>query len=158
MSLVKRAQKVAFYEVMENGVATYHRMSKFTDITTEKNPIEYSRQYIDEEFKQTAVVGYSTEISYSFDMHSENPVHLDIAEIHDKEITGTDAVRSIIVVDLSKEVDGGYKARKRSFSVIPNKEGDSTDAYTYSGSFSACGEIIEGVATSSDNFATISFN
>ena len=43
--LVQRADKVAFYGVKGEGDAvTYHRMKGFTDISTSKNPKEYSRK------------------------------------------------------------------------------------------------------------------
>ena len=50
-NLMKRSDKVAFYGIKaaEGDTYTYHRMQGFTDISTSKNPIEYSRQYVDEE-------------------------------------------------------------------------------------------------------------
>ena len=63
-NIVKRNGKVAFYNVG----STYYRMKGFTEFTTNKSPIEYSRQYIDEEFKHNDVVGYDTSVSFSFDL------------------------------------------------------------------------------------------
>lgn len=63
MGIVQRHKKVAFYGVptTSNGTTTivYTRMPKFTQLTTNKNPIEYSRQYVDEPFQESDVVGYS---------------------------------------------------------------------------------------------------
>lgn len=153
-NIVKRNGKVAFYHVGD----TYCRMKGFTEFTTNKSPIEYSRQYIDEEFKHNDVVGYDTSVSFSFDLMNDNEVHLDIASIFDGEKTGEAAVRDIVVVDFTDEKnDGTYGALKRSFTVMPESEGDSTDAYTYSGNLRVSGGLTVGTAQSKDNFDTITF-
>lgn len=153
-NIVKRNGKVAFYNVG----STYYRMKGFTEFTTNKSPIEYSRQYIDEEFKHNDVVGYDTSVSFSFDLMKENEVHLDIAGIFDGEKTGDSAVRDIVVVDFTDEKSPGkYGAFKRSFTVMPESEGDSTDAYTYSGNLRVSGGLTIGTAESSDGFETVTF-
>ncbi len=153
-NIVKRNGKVAFYNVG----STYYRMKGFTEFTTNKSPIEYSRQYIDEEFKHNDVVGYDTSVSFSFDLMKENEVHLDIAGIFDGEKTGDSAVRDIVVVDFTDEKSSGkYGAFKRSFTVMPESEGDSTDAYTYSGNLRVSGGLTVGTAESSDGFETVTF-
>ncbi len=156
--IVKRSDKVAFFGVVNDGNVTYHRMKGFTDISVSRNPKEYSRQYVDEEFERTDVVGYATTMSYGFDQHVGDAVHDDIVSIHDGELIGTDAVRSIIIVDFTKEATGGkYVARKREFSVIPDGEGNSMDAYTYSGTLKTAGDTVVGMATSSDSWETCTF-
>lgn len=154
MGIMKRSSKVAFYGVTgENGVV-YHRMSGFTEFATSKNPIEYSRQYVDEEMEVTDIVGYSPSISYSFDLFDDNPVHTDIADISDRELVGSGAVRRIIVVD----VESAEKtAVMREFAVIPDSEGDNIDVYTYSGSFKVKGSKVFGTATSEDEWQTCTF-
>ena len=99
--VVKRSDKVAFYGVTNGETVVYHRMKGFTDISISRNPKEYSRQYVDEEFERTDVVGYATSMSYGFDQHIGDAVHEDIAAVHDSELLGTDAVRSIIIVDFT---------------------------------------------------------
>jgi len=156
MAKLKRCDKVAFYGVKNSGGEyTFHRMKNFTELTTSKNPQEYSRQYVDEEITQTDVVGYSPSISYSFDMYSQSEVHKDIAEITDHEYVGDDAVRPIIVVDVTKTSDN---AVKREYSIIPDSEGDTMEAYTYSGVFKAKGEKSFGTAQSNDNWLTCTFS
>ena len=152
--IVKRNDKVAFYGIEENGVLTYHRMTNFTELATSKNPKEYSRQYVDKEYEEADVVGYSPSVSYSFDQHTESAVHTDMVKIHDEELTGADAVRSLLIVDMTSETDGGFKAFARDFAVIPDSEGDSMEAYTYSGTFKAKGEKKAVVATSADGWKT----
>ncbi len=158
--LVKRHQKVAYYGVpgASGGAATYHKMTKFTALSTAKNSKEYSRQYVEEAFESTDVTGYSPSMSYAFDQYKNNPVHDDIISITDNELTGDDAVREIILVDLtSAETGGKYAARKRSFPVIPDSEGDGTDAYTYSGTFKTRGESINGTVAISESDGTATF-
>ena len=76
-AVVKRCKKLAFYGVPngDEGTYTFYRMKGFDDITTNKNPREYSRQYVDEEFEQTDVVGYNPSISFGFDRFSGDSVH-----------------------------------------------------------------------------------
>lgn len=160
-TLVKRSDKVAYYGVKEtDGKETFTRMQGFTSFGQSKNPKEYSRQYVDEAFEQTDVTGYSTSIGFGFDQYKGNPVHDDLAQMCDNEVIGTDAVRNIVLVDFSKPVDGAsrtYNARKRSFSVIYDTDGDSTDAYTYSGNFKTKGASIAGTAVVSEDELTIEF-
>lgn len=157
--LVKRSDKIAFMNTGTEEAPVYTRMTKFTEISTSKNPTEYSRTYVDEEGETTDVTGYSEEKSYAFDQYTENPVHAKIAEITDDELTGNDAIIEILVVDKSKPNanSNGFEARKRKYSVVPDSDGDSTDAYTYSGSLRANGtfEKIEATISADGKIATI---
>lgn len=153
--ILKRSDKLAFYGVpSEGGEYTYHRMKGFTSLSTSKNPKEYSRQYVDEDSERTDVVGYSPSLSFNFDRAKDNAVHDDIIGIYDGEKLGADAVRPIVIVDIT-ETEGN--AVCRTFSIIPDSEGDGTDAYTYSGTFRAAGEKQLGTATSEDGWKTITF-
>ncbi len=85
-------------------------------------------------------------------------MHEDIAKIADGELLGTQAVRTIVLVDFTKPTgDGGYAATKRSFTIIPDSEGDSTDAYTYSGTMKAADSPQAGTVTSDDEFKSCTF-
>ena len=126
-------------------------------MNTEKNPVEYARRYIDESFEQTDVVAFSPSIAFSFDRHMGNPVHDDIVALSDTEALGADAVRSIVLVDLSTEEDGACRAVCRSFSVVVDAEGDSKEAYTLSGTFRTKGEKVFGTATVSEDSETLEF-
>ena len=145
--LVKRSRKVAFMNVSTTAIANFLRMTKFTEISKSKNPTEYSRTYVDEDGEVTDVTGYSEEISYNFDLHIGNLVHEKIVDITDNEKTGADALVQILQVDFTKPVGKGYEARLRTYSVVPDAEGDSTDAYTYSGAFRKNSNMTIGVAT-----------
>ena len=154
-TVVKRSEKLAFYGVKgDSGTITYHRMAGFTDISTSKNPKEYSRQYVDEDAERTDVVGYAPSIAYGFDYFKGNVVHEDLIKISDDELMGQEATRSILIVDVGAT---GPNAMKRDFAVIPDSEGDSTDAYTYSGNLKAKGAKVKGTAASTDGWQTCTF-
>lgn len=152
-TLVKRSDKVAYLGCMGangEGPEKFNRMCGFTTLSQSKNPSEYSRRYVDEDFEETDVTGYTPSYAFGFDQYKGDPVHEEIVEILDNEKLGTKAVRNIVIIDFSKpasEPDSGYEAVKRSYSIIGDTEGDSTDAYTYSGNLRVKGERIKGTAT-----------
>lgn len=150
--LVKRSGKVAFMDVSTTQIPIFLRMRKFTEISKSKNPTEYSRTYVDEDGEVTDVTGYSEEISYAFDLYSGNLVHEKIVKITDDELTGDEALVKILIVDFSKPVGSGYEARLRTYTTVPDTEGDATEAYTYSGTFRKNSKMSKGIATlNSDN-------
>ena len=136
---------------------TYDRMTGFTEAGKSMNASTYDRRYVDEKTERSDVIAYATEIGYAFDRMTDNEVHTAIAEIHDKEIVG--ATKEIVTVNFNEKgkSENSFKARKRVYSVVPDADGDSTDAYTYSGAFKANGDIVEGEATSTDNWETCTF-
>ena len=97
--LVTRSGKVAFMKVAEE----YIRMQYFTNMAKSANPKEYSRSYVDVDGEVSDVTGYSPSIAYSFDYYKGNKVHEEIIKITDSELTGTDAVREIIIVDMTSK-------------------------------------------------------
>ena len=155
--LVKRNGKVAFMDVSTTSIANFLRMTKFTEISKSKNATEYSRTYVDEDGEVTDVTGYSEEISYAFDLYKNNLVHQKIVDITDNEKTGNDALVKILTVDFSKTRANGYEARLRTYSVVPDAEGDSTDAYTYSGAFRKNSGFTIGTAVVSADGKTATF-
>ncbi len=156
--LMKRSDKVAFMSVGDG--ANFVRMKNFTDLSTSKNPKEYTRQYVDEDTERNSVVGYTPEIAYAFDADTKDAVHLHLRGIADNELIGDAACVDILIVDLTSEDEsapGNYKAVKRNFSAVADSEGDSTDAYTYSGTFKANGQKVTGTATTTDEWQTCTF-
>ncbi len=154
---VKRCDKVAYYGVPTDKGTIFKRMTGFTDITVTKNPKEYKRQYIDQEFEQSDIVGFAPVISFAFDQFSGNDVHDDIMKIANNELVGDDAVREIVMVDFSSDKDNP-SAIKREFSVVVENEGSGMDGYIVKGSFKVKGEKVFGSAASADSFATITFS
>lgn len=155
--MYNRSDKVAFMSVSGGESTKYVRMTGFTDLSTSKNAKEYNRQYVDEKSERSDVVGYAPSMSFKFDREEDNAVHDMLVDIADNEKIGTEAHVSIVVVDMMSDTEGSFEAVCRDFSVIPGSEGDGTDAYTYSGTFKACGEKIKGTATSADGWKTCTF-
>lgn len=153
--MVERSHVVAFMGVKDSGGETvYARMKGFTELTTNKNAKEYNRQYVDEAFERTTVVGFNSSISYAFDDYKGNVVLAALKNIADMEISGGDATVEIVVVDMnsiSLSSGSNYTADaiRRQFSVVPSTSGDTTDCMTYSGDFKACGEIERVTVTGS---------
>lgn len=157
--LVKRADRLAFMNVAETSAPEeYRRLMGFTTLSESKNPIEYSRQYVDEPSETTDTVGYSAEKEYEFDMYAGNPCLEKIANITDNEVTGTDAHIPVVSVDLyTEDEQGRCLARKRTYAVVPDGVGDGTDALIYTGSLKAVSGIEMGYATSDDGWVTITY-
>lgn len=157
--LVKRSDKVSFLGCINDGTETFNRMRGFTTLSGSKNPSEYSRRYVDEEFETTDVTGYSPSIDFGFDQYIGDLVHEEMVEILDGEKLGTEARRNIVTVDFSQPIgeEGSYKAVKREYAIIGDAEGDSMDAYTYGGTFKATSKTIVGTATVDDTGAVATF-
>ena len=156
--LVKRSDKVSFLGCKKDGSEKFNRMRGFTTLSGSKNPTEYSRRYVDEEFETTDVTGYSPSLDFGFDQYIGDAVHEEMVEILDNEKLGTEARRNIVTVDFSQEAgEGSYKAVKREYAIIGDAEGDSMDAYTYSGTFRATGKRVVGTATVDEAGAVATF-
>ena len=67
---------------------------KFTQLSQSKNPIEYSRQYVDEPFQETDITGYSPSIAYAFDYHRNCEVQKDIVAITEGEFIGDEMAKT----------------------------------------------------------------
>lgn len=156
--MVQRYQRLAFMNTGTTDSPVFTRMTKFTSMTNNKNPKEYARQYVDRASEDTDVVGYSPAIDYSFDRHTNTAVHDRIAKIHDGELTGSDTLVEILVVDLfTADEAGKCEARKRTYAVIPSADGDGTDALVYTGSFKCKSEIVSGTAVLDETEQTATF-
>lgn len=151
-----RADRVNFMGLTADAT-TFNRMTGFTESGNTLNTNVYERRYVDEKSSRKTVTGYAKEIGYTFDRFTNNDVQNTIAEVHDLE--KTDVILPIITVDFNQPgtASGTYKAIKRMYSIIPDADGDGTDAYQYSGTFGANGEIIEGIATVAADGQTCSF-
>ena len=151
LTIYNRADIVNFMNTGTAQAPVYTRMQGFTDGGKSLNSSTYDRRYIDEKTERSTVTGYSTEIAYSFDRVIGNTIHEKIAEVHDKELVG-ETVQILTVNTITNE------ARLRNYSIIPDSDGDSTDAYTYSGNFHADGDITEGTATVASDGMTATFS
>lgn len=148
--IYNRSDIVNFMNTGTSEAPVYTRMQGFTSGGKELNSKTYSRQYIDEDFERESTTGYSPSIPYNLDRIKGNDVHEKIVAVHEDEIKG--AIVEILTVDtVSKE------ARLRNYNVNPETQGDSTDAYTYSGTFKSCSKMKKGTATVSDDGLTATF-
>ena len=155
-TLVTRNRKVAFYKVGDKFI----RMTGFTAMSKSANPKEYARQYVDETGEITDVTGYSPSIEYTFDQYTNNEVHKDIVEITEDEKTGSDAVREIVIVDMTSPVgenNNEFEARKRLFAIIPGTDGDNADTYSYTGTLKSKSSSIKGIATLDADGTSVTF-
>ena len=144
--------RASFKSYMNTGTSTSPTWSLigegFTSLKEAKNPTEYSRKYVHEKTERTDVVGYATQIDYTTDTYTENPVINKIADVTDNERTGTDA--QVEILNVNEFQDSGssgthaYAAFKRTYAIIPDAKGDGTDTLVYSGSFKAVGDINNG--------------
>ena len=164
--IVRRDLKVAFWGIPseEDSAPTFQRMKYFTEMSGSKNPTEYSRRYVDEKTERTDVTGYSESWAFAFDEYTDDDVLTDIVGIIDNNKLGTEAHRDVVFVNFSSLSGSAYKACKQTFALIGDAEGDSTDAYTYSGNLRAVGDKVWGTATiatptsgTPDNAETITF-
>lgn len=148
--IYNRSDIVNFMNTGTSEAPVYTRMQGFTSGGKELNSKTYSRQYIDEDFERESTTGYSPSIPYNLDRIKGNDVHEKIVAVHEDEIKG--AIVEILTVDtVSKE------ARLRNYNVNPETQGDSTDAYTYSGTFKSCSKMKKGTATVSADGLTATF-
>ena len=156
---LKRSDMLAFLGVEKEGKTTYMRMTKFSQMAKSKNAKEYTHQYVDMDHEETDVVGYAESVAFGFDKHTDNEVHASLAEIFDKEMLGDAAVKSIVVVDLTSSTGNAanYKARERKYTVVPGDEGGNLDRYDYNGTFKVKSGIVEGTATTTDEWQTCTF-
>ena len=140
-----------------SSTITYTRMQGFTAFSVSKNPSEYSRQYVDEAQEQTDVTGYSPSIAFGYDRYIGNEVHDFLSELIDNEVVGTAAVVQILIVDTTKDNLTEDNAVLRPYALIADTEGDSMDAYTYSGNLRVKGTPTWGRAEVAPDGLTATF-
>ncbi len=156
-SMMKSSNMLMYYG-LENGKKTsYVKMSNFTKLVTEKNPMEQGRFFRQFNFAQK--VRYMPYICYSFERYLTNPVHNDISRICDEEIAGRLSVRKIITVDFTRPLnkDDAYVAYIRDFAVVGGRQGENMEWYEYSGTLRATGKAVKGAAYSNDGWQTCGF-
>ncbi len=117
----------------------------FTDFTENKNPKEYSRQYIHESSERTDLVGFAPSVTYAFDVYDADAVQGALMEIMLSEATGDAAAVDVVTAFLHKTVGGTkVEAVKRTYTVCPAKLGAGTDALICSGTLKARGDAVRG--------------
>lgn len=155
--LVQRSDIASYMKVGTDE--TFREMDYFEEINKSKEVEEYDRKYVNEKGKRVDAIGMSEAIEFSFDRYTNNEVQTRIVEIFDKELLGDDANVTLCTVNFTEEglTTDSYKARVREYTVIPESEGEGTEAYKHTGAFKSKGDIKEGEATSSDDWKTCTF-
>ncbi len=160
MGFVKKNNNLLFYGVTSTSgsttTTTYYRCKGFTDGSKAKNAKEYARTYIDEVAEENDVISYSPSIAYSFDRIKANAVHDDIIAITDEEKVWDDAVREIVVLDMSSITeDGKVKGKARKYTIVPDADGIGEEVLQYTGNFKSKSKVEVNEYTSADDFETI---
>ena len=158
--IVSRAKKVAFANTGTTQTPVWTRMKGFTNLAKSKNPIEYSRQYVDEYFETTDAIGMSESMDFEMDQYTNDAVHTKIVAMFDDEKVGDDANLEIMVVDCSGIGAGvglnEWPAIRRTYAVVADSEGDGTESYKYTGSFKAKTAVAKvTVIAASDAVSTV---
>lgn len=165
LKLKKRSEKLSFMEVKPttgSGESTFVRLEGFTTQTFNANAKEFTRDYVDEDTSRTDVTGYAESINYNFDQYVGQKALEEIVKISEKELTGTDAVRKIVTVDMTTLNGSSGKvpsftanATVRSYAIVPSSNGESTDCMTYSGDFKSRGAKIACTVLLDNDFQTL---
>lgn len=165
LKLKKRSEKLSFMEVKPttgSGESTFVRLEGFTTQTFNANAKEYGRNYVDEDTERTDVTGYAESINYNFDQYVGQKALEEIVKISENELTGTDAVRKIVTVDMTTLSGSSGKvpsftanATVRSYAIVPSSNGESTDCMTYSGDFKSRGAKAACTVLLDNDFQTL---
>ena len=117
----------------------------FTEFTENKNPREYSRQYIHESAERTDLVGFAPSVTYAFDVFDADEVQAALMEIMLSEATGDAASVTVVTAFLHKSCgENRVEAVRRDYTVCPAKLGAGTEALICSGTLKARGEACRG--------------
>ena len=123
----------------------------FSKFTEEKNATAFHRRFYHEADERTFNDGYSTSISYEFDLYSSSLAAEKLREICDGELSGDSGKVEVLCVDYFRPADtpDTYYATKRKYSAVPEDCGEGSDSLRYTGKLWADGEIIHGIYVSS---------
>ncbi len=146
-SIVNRAARRHYMNIGTAGAPVWSLIGEgFTDFTESKNAVSYQRRYIHEASKRTDVTGYAPTVDYEFEVYSGNPVIEKLRVITDYERTGEEAQVEICTVDLFDETgtSGICRARRRTYSVIPDECGAGTDTLLYTGTLKSVSDGVSG--------------
>lgn len=168
--LILRSEVVAYMKPKKIDSGTfedkYYLLEGFTELSETANIQEYTRKYVNESSERTNATGMNKQSSFNLDFYDGDIVHADIKNMYDKEELGSDTEREFLSVETYKEIKftdnvtrtekTGKRASMRKYNIIiSDRSGDQ--ALTYSGTFNSVGKVVEGVATSDDNWQTVTF-
>lgn len=131
---------------MECDGKLYEIGEGFTEFTENKNPREYSRQYINETVERTDIVGFASSVTYAFDVYENDKVQKTLLDMTCREAIGEDAVVTIVTAFLYKNTENAkcVEAIRRKYTVCPSKLGNGMDALICAGTLRAYGDMEYG--------------
>ena len=87
--ILKREDKLAFMALSGDN-SSFSRMRGFTEFSVSKNPIEYSRRYIDEKTERNVLENIKSMTNRTIIIISHRPAALELCdkvyELHDGEV------------------------------------------------------------------------
>lgn len=132
-------------ELDRSRVPVYKLMGEgFTNLTQLKAPSEYTRKFIINDDTTTDIIRYESEVQYTIDVFSEDPVIRMIIGITDAELL---SARTDVVTVYRDEVvalPAYCKAFRRKYLIIPQQIGDDIELLRTNGRMVAYGEREDG--------------
>ena len=94
------------------------------------------KRYINQVSTSQNVTGYVYSVEYEYDQIPSQKAIKFIDSVAKKEKVGSDAITDLVIVsmNLKKEAEKGYPARKRAVAISPDSNSDSDGSMTGSGS------------------------
>lgn len=150
-NVIKRHQYADYLNVSESSTPEYVLMGVgFTTLDEEPNAQTESVKYVCDASASSSVVGYETSFPYEAEQIKEERAIDSIYKIGRDHLTGGDAERDYVRVELwdPTETDNEFKARKFRVSVeVASITGENK--MTMSGNLNAVGDPIQGTFNTS---------
>ena len=134
------------------------KMEGFFKFDISSVPEVYERKYVDDNLKNMSVTGARTKILYAFDRMKNSLVHGFLARVSDLNLKGKEACTEIVLVDFTRQDEGGFYAVSKRFAVLCKDARPEEGFLDYYGTLLSISDAKAGVASSEDEFETIDFS
>lgn len=128
---------------------TFHLCTPFTKMNEENSPVVDKSAFINDVNSSPTVIGYENGFTFEAQNVAGDEVVDDLVAIARKQLTGTDAERVLVDVDMSKEdsvTSGSYYARKFVVAVeCTPPAGDPKSITKITGKLHQVGDMVEGL-------------
>ena len=143
----------------KSGTETYELMGAgFNTLDESTSAKTDSKTYINDKTSTTTIQGYETVFSFESDMIASEKAVMSLYNVGRNHLTGADAQKNYVRVDLYKptEKENVYPARKFLVAVeVSDFKGNGGETVVVSGNLNAVGDFTEGYFdTSSKTFTT----
>lgn len=149
-----------YLDVSENGSPEEYELMGAGFNTLDESPSAKtdSKTYINDKTSTTTIQGYETVFSFESDMIASEKAVMSLYKVGRDHLTGADAQKNYIRVDLYNptEKENVYPARKFLVSVeVSDFKGNGGETVVVSGNLNAVGDFTEGYFdTSTKTFTT----